>query len=116
LTSQGWNVDVVGLAASGDAVTTGYPTLTERDLRALGRLDLPLMRSLRRRIAEADPDLVIANGGPTLRYVAAATLVSRRRFVYVGIGEPGFWFRSRLIRNLSRWLLRRAVAVWAVSS
>lgn len=116
LTARGWIVDAVGLSASGDAVTTGYPTLTDRDLRSLGRLHLPLLGTLRRRIAEFEPDLVIANGGPTLRYTAGAVAASRRRFVYVGIGEPGFWFRSRLIREVSRWLLRRAAAVWAVSS
>jgi glycosyltransferase involved in cell wall biosynthesis len=71
-------------------------------------------RALNQRIKAFRPDLVLANGGSTLRYAALATLRTKPPMVYIAIGEPDYWIRSGPARIANRWMLRRATRVFAV--
>jgi glycosyltransferase involved in cell wall biosynthesis len=77
------------------------------DLRAR----FALGRTLRRRT----PVVVVAFG-PTLRYCGLISVVSSVKLVYIAIGEPAYWLRSRLSALASRWLLRRTDQIIAVAS
>ena len=113
LAESGWEVDALGLVASGGEVTAHFDTLVTHD--PSGRFDLSIASALRRRLSSFDPDVVIANGGATLRYSLAARLGLGVEVVYIGIGEPAYWIRSKLSRWLNRVMLRATDVVVAVS-
>lgn len=112
LSSQGWVVETAGLTRSGDDSVVQLSRLTDVPASEAGRLDLSILRALRRWIDDFRPDVVLAMGGATLRYAA---LTSRRTpLVYFAIGEPRYWYRSRGAMAVNRWLLRRTDRVIAV--
>lgn len=114
LAGHGWVVDTVSLTTSGDPRRVEVECLTDVDSAHPGRLNLRISRALNGRIREFEPDLVLANGGSTLRYGALATLRSEAPLVYIAIGEPEYWIRSASSRMANRWMLRRARRVLAV--
>jgi glycosyltransferase involved in cell wall biosynthesis len=114
LTAHGWVVQAVSLTRSGDASRVDVECLTDVSSTRPGRFNLSISRALNDRIKEFEPDIVVANGGSTLRYGALATLRSSAPVVYIAIGEPGFWIRSALSRMANRWMLRRVRRVLAV--
>ncbi|MEX1124455.1 MAG: glycosyltransferase family 4 protein [Acidimicrobiia bacterium] len=114
LTSHGWVVQAVSLTRSGDARRVEVECLTDVDSARPGRLNFRISRALTARIREFRPDIVLANGGSTLRYGALATLRSEAPLVYIAIGEPRYWIGSALSRMANRWMLRRASSILVV--
>ena len=115
LAARGWVVEAIGLRATGANPAVDFEALVEAGSRPPRRFEWSVQRSLRSRIKAFQPDLVIANGGATLRYGVAARLGLDFRLAYIGIGEPTYWIRSRWSRTVNRWLLRRADLVLTVS-
>jgi len=114
LAGRGWVVDVVSLTRSGDLRRVGIDCLTEVDSAHPGRLNRRIVRALNDRIKDFKPDIVVANGGSTLRYGALATLRSEAPLAYIAIGEPDFWIRSMPSRIANRWMLGRTTRILAV--
>lgn len=114
LARRGWSVDAVALMSGGEGPTVSLDRLTDLtpDVR---RLSPAILVALRRRITESQPDVVVANGGATLRYAALAVVGSGARLAYLAIGEPAYWFRSSLAQRLNRALLGRPDLVLSVS-
>jgi glycosyltransferase involved in cell wall biosynthesis len=73
--------------------------------------------ALRRFIRRNGPDVILANGGATLRYLVMARLLSRPRpaLAYASIGEPAYWVRGPLHRLMQRVLLAQCARILAVS-
>jgi glycosyltransferase involved in cell wall biosynthesis len=115
LAARGWEVDTVSLTRSGDQRRVGIEPLTEVSSSRPGRLNSRIARALNARIRRYAPDIVLANGGATLRYGAIATLSTQAPLVYIAIGEPEYWLRSALSRAANRWMLGRAAMILAVS-
>jgi glycosyltransferase involved in cell wall biosynthesis/ribosomal protein S18 acetylase RimI-like enzyme len=115
LAERGWSSSIVAL---GPAPSGGATIAAETLGSSVSGLDRVVLGSLRRRIRTERPDVVLANGGATLRYVVAATRGMRRRplVVYGSIGEPMYWVRNEIHRRLLREQLRRVDAVFAVSN
>jgi len=113
LVSRGWVVEAVSLYRTNESPRADVETLS--DSGKASRFERRVLTALVTKIRSFDPDIVVANGGPTLRYGAAASLFHRHRLVYVGIGEPEYWIRSRLSRWVNRLLLRMTDHVIAVS-
>ncbi|HJU51258.1 MAG TPA: glycosyltransferase [Acidimicrobiia bacterium] len=117
LRGLGWHAKLLSLATNpGPAVAS--EALTRKAPHELGRFYPKLVWALRRRWREAPPDVVIALGGSTLRYlVASATFSARQRpaLVYVSIGEPLYWAATRQQRIGYRLLLRAIDLVISVS-
>ena len=115
LRGKGWDVDLVALF-SGEAEPFVHAATLGRS-EPKGRLDPRAIAKLRRRITETRPQIVFANGGSTLRYVATALagLRHRPKIVYGSIGQPSYWLRSRRHVALQRILLRRVDHILAVS-
>jgi glycosyltransferase involved in cell wall biosynthesis len=114
LTGHGWVVDTVSLTTSGDSRRVAVESLTDVPSARPGRVNRRIWRALNQRITEFRPDIVLANGGSTLRYGALATLRSEVPLVYIAIGEPDFWIRSTASRIVNRWMLGRTARVLAV--
>lgn len=114
LADSGWDVEALGLVASGGDVTARFDTLVPADSRGR-RFDWSIASALRRKLSSFKPDVLIANGGATLRYSLAARYGLGVEVVYIGIGEPAYWIRSGLSRWLNRWMLRATDVVVAVS-
>ncbi len=114
LTGHGWTVDTVSLTKSGDASRVNVDCLTDVDSSRPGRLNRRIGSALIKRIRAFQPDVVLANGGSTLRYGALATLRTEPPLVYIAIGEPDYWIRSAIARTANRWMLRCASQVLAV--
>lgn len=114
LTGHGWTVDTVSLTRSGDASRVNVDCLTDVDSSRPGRLNRRIGSALNERIRAFHPDVVLANGGSTLRYGALATLRTTPPLVYIAIGEPDYWIRSAFARTVNRWMLRRARRILAV--
>ncbi len=114
LPAHGWVVDAVSLTTSGDARRVAIECLTGVESSRPGRLNRHIAQALTQRIKDFQPDLVLANGGSTLRYAALATLRTTPPMVYIAIGEPDYWIRSGPARVANRWMLRRAIRVFAV--
>ncbi|MFQ5947501.1 MAG: glycosyltransferase [Acidimicrobiia bacterium] len=114
----GWRIELVSLCSQGAGPSVAAEPVSDRAPEGLGRLNRDVVVGLRRRIRARRPDVVLANGSATLRY-AVASLVGLRaagpRLVYVAIGEPTYWIRSRRHRLLQRMLLGRVDLVLAVS-
>ncbi len=113
LADRGWDVETVSLTRSGGG-GSGLDPLTSVDPSRAGRFSPTIARALVGRIREAQPDVVVANGGSTLRYGAAATLSTEAPLAYIAIGEPRYWTRSALSRSANRRMLRRARLILAV--
>jgi glycosyltransferase involved in cell wall biosynthesis len=114
LAGRGWFVDAVSLTRSGDTRRAGVDCLTDVDSARPGRLNRRIARALNQRIKDFQPDIVLANGGSTLRYGALGTLRSDSPLVYIAIGEPDFWIHSLPSRVANRWMLSRTSKVLAV--
>ena len=115
LQARGWVVEAVGLRSAGAEPRADVETLVDSTAVGGRRFDFEVVRALRKKIRSFGPDLVIANGGATLRYGLAARIGLRFSLTYIGIGEPSYWIRSRLSRWLNRMMLRRTDQVLAVS-
>lgn len=116
LAGRGWVVEAVGLRGMGAAGPTArFEILVKKRRGSKRRFEWKVVRALRSRIKSFGPDLVIANGGATLRYGVAARFGLGYRLAYIGIGEPRYWIRSRWSRWANRFLLRRTDLVLAVS-
>ena len=115
LIDEGWYAAVVSLtSAQSGAVTSAVP-LTDIEPASAGRFSWRIQRSLRRQIYEANPDVVLAMGGSTLRYCVMAARRAPGSLVYLGIGEATYWIRSTSSRLVNRFLLRRPDRILAVS-
>jgi glycosyltransferase involved in cell wall biosynthesis len=111
LGTRGWIVELVAL---NSVVADGLDveSLVSSDRR---RLDPAVVMALRHRLKVTGADVVLANGGATLRYGALTSKGTRPPLVYNSIGEPLYWLRSRSARLINRLLLRRMDRVFAVS-
>jgi glycosyltransferase involved in cell wall biosynthesis len=115
LARRGWSSDFVALGReSGGPQVTADPLIEEPPAR---RLDLSVVKALRRRIHQTQPRVVLANGSATLKYTVAAMAGLRRRpaLVYAAIGEPIYWAGAAPRRWLQRLLLARVDLIAAVS-
>lgn len=116
LIGRGWPVEAVALMSGGEGPTVSLDRLTDQTATNVRRLSPSILAALRRRIAEVRPDVVVANGGATLRYAAMAVPGTGARLAYVAIGEPAYWLRSSLARRVNRFLLGRPDLVLPVST
>jgi glycosyltransferase involved in cell wall biosynthesis len=114
LAKLGWEAQTVSLTSSGDARRVDVEALTTVSSAHPGRLNRLISRALAARIRQFEPDVVLANGGSTLRYGAIATVTTSCPLVYIAIGEPDYWIRSSLSRAANRWMLGRTAAILAV--
>ncbi len=115
LCARGFVAEAVSLSRANEGPRVDIEALDDRSADEMTRFDWGVARSLRARIRWFRPDLLIANGGATLRYGVVAGTGTTSRLVYIGIGEPEYWIRSRLSRWANRMMLRRAHLVLAVS-
>ena len=109
----GWSVDAVCLTESRDTARVDLEPLTAVSPEDLGRFNLAVLRALRQRRRRTKPGVIVAMGGPTLRYCAMARRDSK--LAYVSIGEPSRWIRSDYSRMLNRALIRKVDRLIAVS-
>ena len=114
LAANGWDVSSVALRDVGGQTTATVEPLVVGDPGG-GRFRVGLVKALRARMSELRPEILLANGGPTLRYAVAASLRRDVQVGYIAVGEPLFWARSRLSRSTYRMLLSRTDFVMAVS-
>ena len=115
LVRGGWVVEAVSLRGVADKARADVEVLTVADHKPRRRFDLALVKALRRKIRIYRPDLIVANGGSTLRYSIVARIGLGSSLAYIGIGEPHYWMRSRISRWANRFMLKRADKVIAVS-
>lgn len=113
LLHKGWVVEAVALHGTGAVPGADVEVLTRHDERR--RFDIGVLQAVRRRIRSFKPDVLVANGGATLRYCSIAKLGLGCRLVYIAIGEPQYWIRSRPSHWANRLLLRGTDLVLAVS-
>ena len=116
LPERGWQVDFVALGRhSGSSSSVDAHPLSES---MVGRLDLGVVRLLRRRLRSHRPHVVLANGSSTLHYGVAATrtMARRPRLVYSSIGEPSFWANTPRKRFAYRGFLALVDHVYSVST
>lgn len=114
LVERGWEASVVALApAPGDGAKIDVPVL---GATASG-LNRTVVAAIAERVRSERPDVVVANGGATLRYAVASIRGRRRRprLVYGSIGEPMYWVRNGIHRRLLALQLSLVDAVFAVS-
>ena len=114
LTREGWVVDAVSLRGYPDQETVDIGPLVDGQSNP-GRINWEIVRALRRRVDVFRPDLVVANGGATLRYSLLATLGRKPKLMYMSIGEPAYWISSGTSRVANRLMLRRVDKVLSVS-
>lgn len=115
LMELGWVADAVSLTTLGGDARADVNPLTDFSPKTMGRLKPEIVLALRQRIASLNANIVVAIG-PTLRYGVLANLGLKSRLVYVAIGEPRYWLRSRRSAVLNRMLMRRVDRVFAVSA
>lgn len=115
LLARGWVTEAVSLKGHGEEPRADLETLIGPEEPLGRRFDWRIARRLRAKIRSFNPDVVVANGGATLRYAIADNMGRRYKLVYIGIGEPHYWFRSRFSRWMNRWMLRRVDHVLTVS-
>lgn len=114
LASRDWDVEALSLTSSGDERRVDIETLTDVTSSRPGRLNRRISGALAARIEDSRPDLLLANGGSTLRYGALAARSGGPALVYVAIGEPDYWMRTPVSRVANRWMLGRTRMVLAV--
>jgi glycosyltransferase involved in cell wall biosynthesis len=117
LLERQWSASLLALAGTGTDTRVNADVVTRRSPSELGRLDPAVVWGLRRRIRHWRPDVVLANGGATLRYAVAALVAmrGRPRLAYASIGEPDYWIRGPSHRWIQQRLHKRADMVLAVS-
>lgn len=116
LRERGWDVDAVSLTSSSEQAIVDLLPLTQVDPDETGRLDLGVLRALVARVRATTPDVILAMGGPTLRYSVAAAGIGSIPIAYFAIGEPRYWLRSALSERVNRLLLKRVDRILAVSA
>ncbi len=84
--------------------------------RGWGPLSWALLRTVADRIDASGYPVVQANGAATLKYLATARRISRRRWhlVYRSIGMPSYWRYDPLRLAAYRWWFRQADLIVAV--
>jgi glycosyltransferase involved in cell wall biosynthesis len=115
LVRRGWVAEAVALIGTTESSRANVEVLTPAVEVSGGRLDWRVLVGLVRKIRAFRPDLVVANGGSTLRYGFLATVLSRVRLAYISIGEPDYWIRSGLSRWVNRLMLRHTDLILSVS-
>jgi glycosyltransferase involved in cell wall biosynthesis len=117
LLSSGWAAELVSLAGTGLDPRVSADVLARQPADDLGRLDLGAVLALRRKVQDWKPEVLLANGGATLRHAVAALAAMRNPplLLYASIGEPEYWIRSPRHRTIQRMLLNRVDLVLAVS-
>ena len=117
LRERGWDAHLVALSHDPSGPAVDAEVVDDRTPAQLGRLDLGVVRELRRTLQRLGAGMVLANGSSTLQYaIAASGLVKPRvRVVYASIGEPTYWIRGAARRILQRALMSRTDLVVAVS-
>lgn len=117
LRERGWSTELAALSQTDDPARVHAVPLSSVPPSQLGRLDLEVVSALRRKIGDWGPDVVVANGGATLRYAVAAVAgrLHRPKLVYSSIGEPKYWIRSRRHALIQKLLHQRADMILAVS-
>jgi glycosyltransferase involved in cell wall biosynthesis len=113
LAEAGMAVTAVALTRSGDGATVDLESLTDMAPETAGRFDRRIHTALREKVKACRPRLLVAMGGPTLRYAVMAR--TGRPVVYFSIGEPRYWLRSRSALALNRLLWNRVDHIVAVS-
>jgi glycosyltransferase involved in cell wall biosynthesis len=114
LSTHGWEVETVSLTTSGDERTVGVQPLTDVSSASPGRFNRRIGNALAERLDSFRPDVLLANGGSTLRYGAVAARGSEAALVYIAIGEPEYWIRGPVSRVANRWMLGQTRMVLAV--
>jgi len=115
LIRRGWVAEAAALVGTTESSRAEVEVLTPADSVSGGRLDWRVLFGLIRKIRTFRPDLVVANGGSTLRYGFLATFARSIRLSYISIGEPDYWIRSRLSRWANRLMLRQVDLLLTVS-
>lgn len=117
LRARGWNASMASLTTDRDGPFVEAVPVSPRSTSDLGGLKRDVVTSLRNHLRAERPDVVFANGGATLKYVAAAIVGLPRAptIVYASIGEPRYWLRGMRHRLLHRFLHSRADWIVAVS-
>lgn len=117
LRGKGWATSMRSLTTDADGPFVDATPISDRPTSDLSGLKIDVVRALRAEIRRDRPDVIFANGGATLKYVAAAIvgLRSRPTLVYSSIGEPRYWLRGLKHRLLHRFLHSRADWIVAVS-
>jgi len=115
LLQRGWVIEAVALHGSGEPQGADIAALVPEHVKSRGRVDWTVLGALRRKVRSYRPELIVANGGATLRYSLAARIGTGAHVAYIGIGEPNYWIRSGFSRWANRLMLRRADAVLTVS-
>lgn len=117
LRERQWATSLLALTGINSDARVDADVLAWKPPADLGRLESAVVWALRKKIARWRPDVILANGGATLRYAAAALfgMRGRPRLVYASIGEPDYWIRGPRHRWIQRLLHRRADRVLAVS-
>ncbi len=114
LADRDWDVQTVSLTSSGDERRVDIEALTDVSSSHPGRLNRKISRAIATRIEDFQPDVLLANGGSTLRYGALAARSGGPALVYIAIGEPDYWIRTPASRVANRWMLGRTRMVLAV--
>jgi glycosyltransferase involved in cell wall biosynthesis len=117
LRKRGWQATLIALSHDPAGPRVDAQVVSDRSPERLGRLDLQVVRGLRRALKEMRTRILLANGSATLQYalVAAQTLRPPIQVVYSSIGEPLYWIRGGGRRFIQRALLSQADLVLAVS-
>ncbi|NNF63662.1 MAG: glycosyltransferase [Acidimicrobiia bacterium] len=117
LRGKGWATTMRSLTTDTDGPFVNAKPVSDRATSDLSGLKIDVVRALRAEIKRDRPDVVFANGGATLKYVAAALtgLKPKPSLVYSSIGEPSYWLRGVRHRLLHRFLHSRADWIVAVS-
>jgi glycosyltransferase involved in cell wall biosynthesis len=115
LTRRGWVVEAAALRSHGEEPRADLEALVAPEIEIRSRFDVRIARAFRNKTRHFRPEVVLANGGATLRYAIAGRPSGDYQLVYVAIGEPNYWLRSRFSRWLNRFMLRRVDHVIAVS-
>ncbi len=118
LRDRGWEVRLFSLTSSSGGPLVDATPLSTIAPDELGRLDRTVVASLRAKIGDYRPDVVLANGAATMQYVVAGLRLGRNRprLVYVSIGEPMYWIRNRQHRLMRTAILKGVDRVLSVSA
>lgn len=118
LAAAGWVVDFVSLATAPDGPRVSADPISIVSPDELGKLDRDVVGALRRRVADWVPDIVLANGSSTMQYAVAGLRLmrDRPRLVYVSIGDPMWWIRSRRHQLIRTGILKGVDRVFSVSA